>query len=146
MLVIQLSISLIRVRGGVSALHGDYLAISYINLSCGVFNCIYTCSTAVPLPRFPLPLFPLPSGITCECMRLFIFMSFASARLGIGLVRHYDSIKCDALALGFFNCFSITCQRMLPPCPCTFPLRCHCLARADKPQDNQRGLAWGVTC
>lgn len=121
MLVIQLSISLIRVRGrgGVSALHGDYLAISYINLSCGVFNCIYTCSTAVPFPASPLPLFPLPSGITCECMRLFIFMSFASARLGIGLVRHYDSIKCDALALGFFNCFSITCQRMPPPLPAT---------------------------
>lgn len=125
MLVIQLTISLIRVgvrvRGGVSALHGDYLAISYINLSCGVFNCIYTCSTAVLLSRFPV--FPLPPGITCECMRLFIFMSFASARLGIGLVRHYDSIKCDALALGFFNCFSITCQRMLSPPPaCTFPL------------------------
>lgn len=110
MLVIQLTISLIRVRVRVSALHGDYLAISYINLSCGVFNCIYTCSTAVPLPRFPLP--PI---ITCECMRLFIFMSFASDRLGIGLVRHYDSIKCDALALAFFNCFSITCQRMLSP-------------------------------
>lgn len=120
MLVIQLTISLIRVRvrggGRVSALHGDYLAISYINLSCGVFNCIYTCSTAVPLP-----LFPLPPGITCECMRLFIFMSFASARLGIGLVRHYDSIKCDALALGFFNCFSITCQRVLPPCTFSLP-------------------------
>lgn len=111
-------------HGRVSAVYGDYLAISYINLRCGALNCIYTCSTVAHWLPLPLTHFP-SSSLHHLRMHAAIYIyevHFGSARFG--LVRHYDSIKYDALALGFFNCFSITCQSMVSCCPSPFPRPC----------------------
>lgn len=110
-------------HGRVSAVHRDYLAISYINLRCGALNCIYTCSTPLPLTRSP--------SSSSHHLRMHAAIYIYEVRFGstrFGLVRHYDSIKCDALALGFFNCFSITCQRMVCCCPLPVPPPLHWLA------------------